>query len=70
MKEYKVLIYQEGMFSSLFLGSGKVDPDRLGGFLNAHAAQGYRVVTMERETRRMMLLWQREAFLIVLERER
>jgi sugar phosphate isomerase/epimerase len=70
MKEYKVLVYQEGMLSSLFLGSGKVDPERFGDFLNEHASQGYRVVTIERESRRMLLFSQREAFLVVLERER
>ena len=70
MKEYKVLIYAEGMLSSLFFGSGKVDPENLENFLNRYAAEGWRVVTIERETRRMLLVKQREAFLIVLERER
>jgi hypothetical protein len=37
MKEYKVIIYQESMLSSLFLGSAKVDPIKFSEFLNKHA---------------------------------
>jgi CBS domain containing-hemolysin-like protein len=69
MKEYQVVIYQEGMFSSLFFGQSKVDPKRFAEFLNEHARQGWRVITMERESRRMLLVSQREAFLVVMERE-
>lgn len=69
MKEYKVIIYQENMLSSFFLGSAKVDPNKFTQFLNQNAKQGWRVVTMEREMRRMMLFWEREAFLVILERE-
>lgn len=70
MKEYQVVIYQEGVLGSLFLGQSKVDPERFSEFLNRHAKAGWRVVTMEREIRRMLLLWSREAFLVVMERER
>ena len=69
MKEYKVIIYQEDMVSSFFLGSAKVNPVKFTKFLNHNAKQGWRVVTMEREMRRMMLFWEREAFLVILERE-
>lgn len=67
--EYKVILYREGMLGSLFLGSSKVDPERFSGFLNRNAAEGWRVVTMEKETRRMLLFFEREAFLVVLQRE-
>lgn len=70
MKEYKVVIYQEGMLSSLFFGEAKVDPERLSEFLNKHAKEGWRVVTMEKETRRMLLVSSREAYLIVMERDK
>lgn len=70
MKEYKVVIYREGILGSLFLGESKVDPERFTGFLNEHAAEGWRVITMEREIRRMLLVSSREAYLVVLERER
>jgi hypothetical protein len=68
--EYKVVLYREGMLSSLFLGSSKVDPERFSEFLNRNAVQGWRVVTMEREVRRMLLFFEREAFLVILEREK
>ena len=69
MKEYQVLIYQEGLLGSMLLGQSKVDPERFAGFLNRHARNGWRVVTMEREIRRAALFWVREAFLVVMERE-
>ncbi|MFZ9585204.1 MAG: DUF4177 domain-containing protein [Pseudohongiellaceae bacterium] len=70
MKEYQVVIYQEGLWSSLLFGQAKVDPERFAGFLNEYASDGWRVVTMERESRRMLLFSRREAFLVVMERER
>lgn len=69
MMEYKVVIYQEGMLGSLLLGASKVDPVRFGEFLNRNAREGWRVVTMEKDIRRMLLLWKREAYLVILERE-
>ena len=69
-REYKVVLYREGMLGSLFLGSSKVDPERFSEFLNRNAAMGWRVVTMEKESRRMMLFFEREAFLVVMERDK
>ena len=66
--EYKCIVYQEALLGSILLGESKVDPDRFGDFLNRHAAQGWRVRTMERENRRTLLFFNREAFLVVLER--
>jgi hypothetical protein len=70
VKEYKAYIYKESLMGSLFLGQSKVDPDKLTRALNEHAAQGWRVITMEREVRRMLLFWSRDAFLVLLERDR
>lgn len=70
MKEYKVVIYQEGAISSLFLGAAKADPVKFTNFLNRNAQEGWRVVTMEKDLRRMLLFWKREAYLVILERER
>lgn len=67
--EYKTIIYQEPLLGSIFLGESKVNPERLSEFLNRNAAQGWRVRTMERENRRALLVFNREAFLIVMERE-
>ncbi len=66
--EYKVILYRENMLGSLFLGSSKVDPVRFSEFLNRNAADGWVVKTMEKEQRRMLLFFNREAFLVVLER--
>ncbi len=67
--EYKTIVYREGMLGSLFLGSSKIDPERFTAFLNVHGAQGWEVITMERESRRMLLFFEREAFVCVLKKE-
>ena len=68
MREYKAVIYQENMLGSLVLGQSKVDPVRLTAFLNEAARSGWRVVTMEREIRRMLLFFKREAIVFILEK--
>ena len=66
--EYKVVVYREGMLGSLFLGGSKVDPVKFTDFLNLNGEEGWEVVTMEREIRRMLLFFSREAFLCVMKR--
>jgi len=68
MREYKVVIYQEGLLGSLLLGQSKVDPVRFSQFLNDNASDGWRVITMEKDIRRMLLFFKREAFMVVMER--
>jgi hypothetical protein len=70
MKEYKAVIYQESMLGSLILGQSKIDPDKMTKMLNDYAREGWRVVDVIREQRRMLLVASREAFLIILERDR
>ena len=67
--EYKVVIYQESLLGSLILGSAKVDPIKFTDFLNQHASSGWRVQTMDKDIRRMLLFWKREAYLVILGRE-
>lgn len=67
--EYKVTIYREPLLGSIFLGGSKVDPQRYSEFLNKNAAEGWRVITMEREIRRELLFFKREAFLNIMERD-
>lgn len=67
--EYKVAIYREPLLGSIFLGGSRVDPERYSEFLNRNAADGWRVITMERELRRELIFFKREAFLTVMERE-
>lgn len=69
MKEYNVIIYQESMLSSLFLGSAKVDPEKFSELLNTYAREKWRVVAIEKEMRRMLLFSRREAFIVILERD-
>ena len=66
--EYKVVIYREPLLGSIFLGGSRVDPKRYSDFLNENAREGWRVVTMERESRREFIFFNREAFLTILER--
>nr|VFJ99130.1 MAG: protein of unknown function (DUF4177) [Candidatus Kentron sp. LFY]VFK00154.1 MAG: protein of unknown function (DUF4177) [Candidatus Kentron sp. LFY]VFK23792.1 MAG: protein of unknown function (DUF4177) [Candidatus Kentron sp. LFY] len=70
MVEYKVVIYREGMLGSLFFGASRVNPVRFTDFLNSNAADGWRVVTMEKDIRRMLLFWKREAYLVIMAKER
>ncbi len=67
--EYKVAIYREPLLGSIFLGGSRVDPMRYSAFLNKNAADGWEVITMERELRRELLFFKREAFLTVMKRE-
>lgn len=69
MKEYKVIVYREPLLGSLLLGESKVNPVKFTEFLNSNAKEGWRVVAMEREKRRELLFFSREAFLVVMEKE-
>ncbi len=66
--KYKVVIYQEGLLGSMLLGAAKVDPLKFGEFLNKNARDGWRVVTMEKDMRRMLLFWKREAYVVIMEK--
>ena len=70
MQEYKAVVYQEGMLGSLLLGQSKINPLRFTEFLNANAAEGWDVVTMEKDQRRMLLFWKREAYVVIMRRQR
>ena len=70
MKEYKVFLYSENVFSSIFFNGGKVNPLRLTEALNAQAEEGWEVKTMEKENRRTLLFFTRETLVFILERDR
>ncbi len=70
MLEYKAVIYQEGMLGSLLLGQSKINPIRFSEFLNSNAKDGWEVVTMEKDIRRMLLLFKREGYVVILKREK
>lgn len=67
--EYKVIIYREPLLGSIFLGGSRVDPVRFSAFLNDNGKDGWEVVTMERELRRELIFFEREAFLTIMKRE-
>ena len=69
MYEYKAVLYQESMLGSLLFGQSKIDPVRFSAFLNRHAKEGWEVVTMEKDIRRMLLIWKREAYVVILKKE-
>ncbi len=68
--QYKAVLYQESMLGSLLLGQSKIDPIRFTKFLNDNAKDGWEVVTMEKDIRRMLLFWSREAYVVILKREK
>ncbi len=68
MERYKVVIYQEGMLGSLLLGQSKINPVRFTEFLNKNASNGWEVVTMEKDIRRMLLFFKREGYVVILKR--
>jgi hypothetical protein len=68
--EYKAVIYQEGMLGSLILGQSKVNPVKFSEFLNANAKEGWEVVTMEKDIRRMLLFWSREGYIVIMKRDK
>ncbi|SFV57579.1 FIG00846850: hypothetical protein [hydrothermal vent metagenome] len=70
MIEYKVIVYQEGMLGSLFLGQSKVNPIKFSEFLNINAKKGWEVVTMEKDNRRMLLFFKREGYIVVMKRDK
>ena len=70
MKEYKVFLYSENVFSSIFFNVGKVNPLRLTEALNEQAEEGWEVKTMEKENRRTLLFFTRETLVFILERDR
>ncbi len=71
MKEYKIGIYQEPLAGSILLpGGAKVDPHRFADFLNLNASERWRVVTIERESRRALALFKVEAMVVVFERDK
>lgn len=70
MKEYKIYLYSESVFSSIFFNGGKINPERLTRELNSFAEEGWTVKAVERENRRTMLFYSRESFMFVLERDK
>ncbi len=69
MKEYKVIIYREPLLGSILLGGSRVNPEKYTDFLNLHAKEGWKAITIERESRRAFIFFKREAFITIMERD-
>ena len=68
MKEYKAVIYQENLLSSLVFGSAKINPVKFSEF-----PQQPRFARLEgryhgKDQRRMLLFFVREAYVVILEK--
>ncbi len=66
--EYKVVMYSEGLLGSILLGQSRVNTEKFSEFLNGYGRDGWDVVTMEKERRRELLFFSREAFMVILKR--
>ena len=67
MKTYKVVLFKESFLSAI-LGAGNVDVIKFSELLNKNAADGWKVVTMEKDIQRVLLFFRREAFLVIMEK--
>ena len=70
MKEYTVEIFKESAFGSVFLGGSYVKAEKFTNFLNEKAQEGWKFKDIHRETRRVLLFFSREAFIVIFERDK
>ncbi|MBM1558798.1 DUF4177 domain-containing protein [Sulfitobacter mediterraneus] len=66
--EYKVIDVADGSISSVLLGEGRIETAVLQAYLNAMAAEGWRLVFMEKAMQRHLVVSDRETLMITFER--
>lgn len=66
--EYKVIDVADGSISSALLGEGRIETNVLEAYLNAMAAEGWRLVFMEKVMQRHLVVSDRETLMITFER--
>ncbi|UWR14620.1 DUF4177 domain-containing protein [Sulfitobacter sp. M368] len=66
--EYKVIDVADGSISSVLLGKGRIETAVLQAYLNAMAAEGWRLVFMEKVMQRHLVVSDRETLMITFER--
>lgn len=66
--EYKVIDVADGAISSFLLGEGRIETAVLESYLNAMAADGWRLVFMEKVLQRHLVISDRETLMITFER--
>ena len=66
--EYKVIDVADGSISSVLLGEGRIETSVLEAYINAMAAEGWRMVFMSNVMQRHMVASDRETLMITFER--
>jgi hypothetical protein len=66
--EYRVIDVADGSMSSVFLGEGRIETEVLQAYLNAMAAEGWRMVFMANVLQRHLVVSDRETLMITFER--
>ena len=66
--EYKVIDVADGAISSVLLGEGRIETGVLQAYLNAMAAEGWRMVFMANVLQRHLIVSDRETLMITFER--
>lgn len=66
--EYKVIDVADGAISSMLLSEGRIETDVLEAYLNAMAAEGWRMVFMANVMQRHLVISDRETLMVTFER--
>ncbi|MBT2244714.1 DUF4177 domain-containing protein [Sphingobium sp. BHU LFT2] len=66
--EYKVVDVADGSISSVLLGEGRIETAVLEAYINAMAAQGWRMIFMEKVMQRHLVISDRETLMVTFER--
>lgn len=66
--EYKVIDVADGSLSSVLLGEGRIETAVLEAYINAMAAEGWRMIFMEKVMQRHVVVSDRETLMITFER--
>ena len=66
--EYKVIDVADGSISSILLNEGRIETELLQAYINAMAAEGWRLVFMANVMQRHMVVSDRETLMITFER--
>lgn len=66
--EYKVIDVADGAISSALLSEGRIETSVLEAYLNAMAAQGWRMVFMAKVMQRHVIVSDRETLMVTFER--
>lgn len=66
--EYKVINVADGALSSALLGEGRIETEVLEAYINAMAAEGWRLKFMEKVLQRHVVVADRETLMITFER--